>query len=91
MKRPDVEIINRQNIFEITEDLEKLIKKAVKTTLECEGVEAKCDVDVQLVNNRQQRELNARMRNISKTTCFLFRQANIRPKTERNVSSATYR
>ena len=77
MKRPDVEIINRQNIFEITEDLEKLIKKAVKTTLECEGVEAKCDVDVQLVNNRQQRELNARMRNISKTTAAGVRQGSI--------------
>ena len=34
MKRPDVEIINRQNIFEITEDLEKLIEG-------CDGVEIK--------------------------------------------------
>ena len=33
MKRPDVEIINRQNIFEITEDLEKLIKKPLKPPL----------------------------------------------------------
>ena len=29
MKRPDVEIINRQNIFEITEDLEKLMNARV--------------------------------------------------------------
>lgn len=71
MKRPNIEIINRQSVFEVSEALENLIKKAVRTTLECEGVEEKCAVDIQLVNNRQQRELNARMRNISKTTDVL--------------------
>lgn len=83
MKRPNVEIINRQTAVEVTEDLEKLIKKAVKTTLECEGVNAKCDIDVQLVNNRQQRELNARMRDISKTTDVLsFPSGEYPPENE---------
>ena len=38
MKRPNVEIINRQKTFEVTDKLEKLIKKAIATTLGCDGV-----------------------------------------------------
>ena len=71
MKRPNVEIINRQKTFEVTDKLEKLIKKAIATTLVCEGVGVGCEVCVQLTNNRQQRELNAKMRNIAGTTDVL--------------------
>ena len=86
MKRPNVEIINRQKTFEVTDKLEKLIKKAIATTLGCEGVGVGCEVSVQLTNNRQQRELNAKMRNISRTTDVLsFPSGEYPPEPEEKI------
>ena len=86
MKRPNVEIINRQKTFEVTDKLEKLIKKAIATTLGCEGVGVGCEVSVQLTNNRQRRELNAKMRNISGTTDVLsFPSGEYPPEPEEKI------
>ncbi len=84
MKHSNVDILNKQKSFTVDGDLEKLIKKAIDTVLDVEKVTTKCDVAVQLVNNRQQRELNIRMREIHKTTDVLSFPSGEYPTEEKN-------
>lgn len=71
MKRAEIEIINAQKVFEVDEKINALIEKTVKAVLKYEEVAPCCEVCVRLINNRQMRTLNAKMRDVSKTTDVL--------------------
>jgi probable rRNA maturation factor len=64
-------IDNRQNIVEVTKELERNIENAVKLTLEEELMNIPEEVSVILVDNNEIRELNKEFRNIDRATDVL--------------------
>ncbi len=64
-------IKNDQRLIKMTPDIRRLIKLAVLTTLEYEGVSAKAEVSVTFTDNEGIHELNRDYRNIDRPTDVL--------------------
>lgn len=68
---PQVGIYNRQRKFKVTESLRDLVKKCIEASLESEGMDELCTVDVTFVSNAKIREYNRKFRNIDRETDVL--------------------
>ncbi len=62
---------NEQNKLKAGFSLRRLIKKAVKSTLECENFDSDCTVSVTFTDNEQIREKNREFREIDSATDVL--------------------
>lgn len=67
----DYYIDNRQSMFEITEELEKLIEACIIESLKVEGLTDNYEISISLVTNSEIRELNRDFRSIDKETDVL--------------------
>lgn len=66
-----IEIDNRQNKIEITQDMEKLIYNCIEKVLDMEGFLLKAMVDIILVDNQDIRKINLEYRDVDKATDVL--------------------
>lgn len=71
MDKVKVSIYQRQRKLKITQDLKRLIKAAVETTLVCEDMDGYFEVAVTIVNNNQIHEINYDCRGIDSPTDVL--------------------
>ncbi|HHZ03262.1 MAG TPA: rRNA maturation RNase YbeY [Tissierellia bacterium] len=62
---------NRQEVMEITEDMEKSIEKAVEEVLEAENLKGDFEVSISFVTNEEIKELNRDYRNVDRETDVL--------------------
>ena len=62
---------NIQNKYEFTEELNEILEKAFKGSLELESFTIPCEISILLVNDESIREINNEQRNIDKSTDVL--------------------
>lgn len=71
-----VDINNRQNEFELSKELEKIIVDSIKTALDVEGVDDHKEISVSLVTNDEIQKLNKEYRKIDQITDVLSFPSN---------------
>lgn len=75
-----IEIDNRQDKIEFTQNTEKLIFNCVKKVLDMEGFDLKALVDIILVDNQEIRKINLEYRDVDKATDVLsFPMLDLKP------------
>ena len=85
-------ISNEQDKLPFDEEIENVIKEAVKTTLEVlDWGDVDCIVDITVTDNENIREINREHRNIDRETDVLsFPQLEFSPEGEVEVSDSDY-
>ena len=63
--------IDNRSTFEWGEKWEEIVKKAVRTSLEYEEFEQRCEISISIVTNEEIQKLNKEFRNIDKATDVL--------------------
>lgn len=64
-------IDNRQDVFEITEEIEEVIEKVILESLKQEGLDGDYEISLSFVNDEEIRQLNMEYRGIDKNTDVL--------------------
>jgi probable rRNA maturation factor len=64
-------IDNRQDKIEVTEELENVIKNAIKTALTNEGLKVKTEISMILIDDNEIKQINKEFRGIDKATDVL--------------------
>lgn len=64
-------IDNNQDKINVDDELENLVEIVIKKTLEYEGVDEKCEVNLMFVDNDEIKEINNEQRNIDSATDVL--------------------
>lgn len=67
----DIQLVNEQDKFEFTDQLQKVIEDVIKATLEHEECDFDAQVSVSIVTNDQIQEINKEHRDIDKPTDVL--------------------
>lgn len=63
--------IDNRSTFEWGEKWEEIVKKAVRTSLEYEEFEQRCEISISIVTNEEIQKLNKEFRNIDRATDVL--------------------
>ena len=63
--------IDNRTTFEWDEKWEKIVQKAVRTSLDYEEFESECEINISIVTNNEIQKLNKEFRNIDKETDVL--------------------
>ena len=63
--------IDNRTTFEWDEKWEKIVQKAVRTSLDYEEFESECEISISIVTNNEIQKLNKEFRNIDKETDVL--------------------
>lgn len=60
-----------QEVHEVTDKIEKIVEKAIKSTLKYQNYKKRCEVSVSFVDDKQIQEINNQYRNMDKPTDVL--------------------